>query len=209
MRSQGCQRRASEPPLLLIAEPFRLSHQTFAYGRCDAIEHRPSKTGDIKPKIVPLLGDNRHRRRILIGDEPGPMLDTDYAVAGRHNEDDVFPTGDTVCVLSIKGDRKARAAAYESPWSDHHNLSGVSRIDGRDRTKNAMRAACQRSGEYKRDKGCLPDAHYRSPSSALFNVSPTPPAALRATATTCGAANHVRARSRRKPKLVLALMFVL
>jgi hypothetical protein len=55
---------------------------------------------DIKPKILSLLGDNRHSRRILIGNEPAPMLDADYAFVGRHNEDDVFPTRDTVCVLS-------------------------------------------------------------------------------------------------------------
>jgi hypothetical protein len=56
---------------------------------------------DIKPKILSLLGDNRHSRRILIGNEPGPMLDADYAFAGRHNEDDVFLTPDTVCVLKL------------------------------------------------------------------------------------------------------------
>jgi hypothetical protein len=74
-------------------------------------------------------------------------------------------------VLSIKGDRKARRAAYETRRPDYYNLSGLSRIDGRDRAKNAMRAACQHYGEYKRNRGSLPDAHYRSSLSKFFNAS--------------------------------------
>src|SRR5207245_7240549 len=101
----------------------------------------------VKAKIVTLVGDHCHGCRNLHGREEGPILDADDAFAGRHSEDDVFPTRDTVCILSINSHGHTPSAAREASWSDNHNLSGVCRIDGRDWAKNAMRAARQHSGE--------------------------------------------------------------